>query len=116
MTGDFLPEWNCIAVRGGYVGVFKRFTTDDWHMVRDEIGVRKFATAPEAIAAAKELIRAELNPAILAERAFEAEARAFKAGKADAMATLKSVFGQAPAAIYAKGKSIPVEVRRAKCR
>lgn len=116
MTGDFLPEWNCIPVRGGYVGVFKRFTTDDWHMVRDATGVRKFATAPEAINAARELIRAELNPAIRAERAFVAEAKAFKARIDDAADLVASVFGSAPKAVYAKGRAIPVEVRRAKCR
>ena len=111
MSGDFLPEWNCIAIYGRYRPIYRLYTGDNWHMVRDKAGPLDYASASEAIAAAKAHVAGILNPAIRAERAFE---------KRKAMETnsglIESVFGSAPKTVYSKGRSIPIERRGAKCR
>lgn len=116
MSGDFLPEWNCIALYGRYRPIYRLYTGDNWHMVRDKAGPLDYASASEAIAASKAHVAGILNPAIRAERAFEKEAKAFRKARDTASGLIESVFGSAPKTVYSKGRSIPIERRGAKCR
>lgn len=66
MKADFLPEWGHTALGNQYVGLYRFFTTQSWHQLRDPQTKKRryFGTASEAIRAAREFVQGKLNPDI----------------------------------------------------
>lgn len=70
---DFLPEYAHLPWKGRYRPMFKLFANEAWRYVRKGGKPVECETAAQAIEAAKECVKAILNPTIRAEKV-EAEA------------------------------------------
>lgn len=64
MTGDFLPDYWFLPVPGGYRASYRLFADHPFRLIP---GAEKFATAGQAIEAAKAYVRERLNPKIRGE-------------------------------------------------
>jgi len=66
---DFLPEYRYLPWKGGYLPMFRLFTSARWRLARKHGEPIVCVTASQAIAEAKECVRRILNPEIRAETA-----------------------------------------------
>lgn len=66
---EFLPDYKWMQVNGRYRPLFRLFCSDRWKFVRKNGVPVECGTASEAVAAAKECVKAILNPKIRSEQA-----------------------------------------------
>lgn len=64
---DFLPDYKWMQVKGRYRPLFRLFCSDRWKFVRKNGVPVECDTASEAVAAAKDCVKAILNPQIRSE-------------------------------------------------
>lgn len=66
---DFLPEYAQASIGAHYIGMYRLFTNQKWQAVCDPSTKKaaRYSSAIEAVAAAKEYVRAKLNPVIRSE-------------------------------------------------
>jgi hypothetical protein len=112
---DFLPDYSSMSTACGYRPMYKLFVGANWRVVPQSKVPGFFPTASQAINAAKEYVRARINPTIRAEQTSViadalgvAEWRQERAGRA--ARDQEGVLG----AIVVKGRQVVVERRRAR--
>lgn len=67
MTKSFLPDYKWMQVNGRYRPLFRLFSSDRWKFVRKGGVPVECDTAKQALAEAKECVKAILNPTIRSE-------------------------------------------------
>lgn len=120
-TKSFLPDYGSLSVDGAYLPLFKLFAGESWRYVRRKGQKVRCETAAAAIIAAKEHVRAILNPPILTTKAEQnipeiipeiLDVDAWRQSKAEEQAAERErVFS---GTIFRKGRAIQVEKRRAR--
>lgn len=66
---DFLPDYSSMSTASGYRPMYRLFVGANWHVIPQSKVPGYFPTAWQAIEAAKEYVRARLNPVIRSEKA-----------------------------------------------
>ena len=115
---DFLPDYHYLPVRDGYVATYKLFADKPFRMIP---GKETFATAYQAIEAAKAYVRQRINSKITSERIEQAaelsEFDAWRRAKAEnEQAERERVFGAMPRQIVRNCAGNEVKVERRKVR
>jgi hypothetical protein len=108
---DFLPEYHYLPVLGGYRASYRLFADRPFRLIP---GAEKFATASQAITAAKDYVRARLNPPIRGEVTEPCDVLDVRAWHEQKAAQRAAEQEQALGAIIIKGRAVKVE--RAKVR
>jgi hypothetical protein len=106
MTGSFLPEFKEIPVRGGYRASYRLFDSQPYRFIP---GKEVFATAGQAITAAKDYVRARLNPPIRGEVTEPCDVLDVRAWHEQKAAQRAAEQEQALGAIIIKGRAVKVE-------
>ncbi|RWF44277.1 MAG: hypothetical protein EOS65_02560 [Mesorhizobium sp.] len=108
MTGDFLPEFKIVPAKGGgYLGSYRLFDGKPFKLIPGEAK----GTASQALNAAKDYVRAKLNPPIRAEQA-DSDPDIIGDWYTQRAARQAEQQEAALGAIIVKGKAVRVERRR----
>ena len=118
MTKDFLPEYSQMAYGTRYRPLFRLFAGENWKYVRKDGKPVECDTVSQAIQAAKDCVKAILNPEIKSEKMgadpLLDEVAEWRARKEAEAAEEKANAFLGPEIIFAKGKAVVVERRRAR--
>lgn len=110
MTGDFLPEFNAVPVRGGYRGSYRLFDSQPFRFIP---GCEPFMTAGQALNAAKDYVRERLNPPIRCEVTEAKDVLGLAEWHEQRAAREAAQQEQALGAIVVRGRQVKIERRRA---
>lgn len=108
---DFLPEYHYLPVAGGYMASYKLFAGHPFRLIP---GGKKFESAGQAISAAKEYVRARLNPPIRGEITEARDVLGIAAWHEQKAAQRAAEQEQALGAIVVRSKTVIVERRKAR--
>lgn len=115
---DFLPDYGSMCVDGRYRPIFKLFASGGWKFVRKDGKPVECDTAAEAVLAAKECVKAILNPQIRAETMEAAPSIPdfldAEAWRRDREAVLTKEQEEAFGTIFVRHRAVKVERRRAR--
>ncbi len=109
MTGCFLPEFNAVPVRGGYRGSYRLFDSQPFRFIP---GCEPYPTAGRALEAAKEYVRARLNPPIRAEITEAKDVLGLASWHLEKAAQRAAEQEQALGAVIVRGRQVKVERRQ----
>lgn len=113
MIGDFLPEYKAVPTPRGYRPSYRLFVGEREKLVPYREGPQHFPTATAAIDAAKEYVRAKLNPTIRAEQAeVVADVLGVDAWHRERAGQAARDQQEAFGTIFVKHKPVKVEIRR----
>jgi hypothetical protein len=106
---DFLPEYHYLPVPGGYRASYRLFAGSPFRLIP---GAEKFASAGQAITAAKEYVRARLNPPIRGEVTEARDVLGLQQWHEEKAAQRAAEQEQALGAIVINGRAVKVERRQ----
>lgn len=111
---DFLPDYSSMSTASGYRPMYRLFVGANWHVIPQSKVPGYFPTSGQAIEAAKEYVRARLNPVIRSEVAEVIDVLGVEEWRreraAQAAGNQEAVLG----AVIVRGKTVKVERRRAR--
>lgn len=110
MSADFLPEFRTVPMPGGgYRGCYRLFVGKPFRLIPGEAN----ETAGQALTAAREYVRAKLNPPIRAEQApVDADPFGIAAWQEERAGKGAELQEATLGAVIIKGRAITVERRR----